>query len=1130
MASKEYELAIKIAGEIEKSFYSSTQLTKKELSNIAKQAVKTSEAAAGSSRSISKSFTKSLKDSEPVFSGLENAAKASFTAISIAATATGAAVAAGIGAAISAGSEFESAFAGVKKTVNATDEELAQMRNEIREMAKDMPTSAAGLSEIAESAGQLGIQTENITSFAKTMANLEVATNLSREEGASEFAKFANITEMSQKNFENLGSSVVALGNNMATTEADIMAMGMRIAAAGSQVKLSQAQIMGYSAALSSVGIEAEAGGSAFSKLLVNLQMAVETGKDLASYAQVAGMTGAEFKRAFQEDATVAINAFLKGLNNTERNGKSAIAVLDDMGLTEVRLRDTLLRAANASDLFEDALKTSSDAWEENTALTKEAEQRYATFESQCDILGNKVTDIGISLYDDMRPGLVEVIGLANDFVDGLAGQEDVLGEFVESTTKKIPTMVRQAKEAGQALGNFAEPFLAVGGWLVDNPGLIVGTIAGVGSALATYKVVSGVASLASSLGALGPVGWTILGLGGVAGVIAGIGTAVKKSAAEAKRANLDAHFGDISLSMQDLQNTAAYIVKSKSLDKVRTSLEAMDELGGIADQIKTASEEINKMNWKVSIGMELTDTEKEAYQDEIRTFVEQTQGYIEQQQYAVTMSIGTLVGDDLEGSNIVTQLNQFYSDKQEELADLGAQLNQTITDAFQDGLLDIDEVEEISRLQEQIAHIRSALAESDFEAGLDLISAKYGGNQLDADSFQNLQAEVQSQMDAAMESYDEAYKTSMSQLHMMRTEGGWSQEQYDSAAAEVNAGYLQQKADLQARAAQFQMDTIKQAYGSEWDEMVEQLKQATEERLGSSLASAQSGGNNLLLDYVPEDVVKEMKGTVDQSTRDALGDLYGQMQPLLAQMEETADQYRQAGKAVPESIQQGIVDASALGGLSGDAEALWGFVGQTAESAEYQSMITQIQDAGEYVPEQIAQAISDNQYQIDDAVRVSYADTQKMINQTFGEGGFSVPLNILTSPKSTEAGKDAVKTGHADGGIFDKPHIAWFAEDGPEAAIPLDGSQNAISLWKKTGELLGIDGLTGGVHPLEANVEQAVSSGRENIQIEYRPTLQFYGSAPDREDLESALETDREKFARQMEQWMKDNRRFSFQ
>ena len=309
---------------------------------------------------------------------------------------------------------------------------------------------------------------------------------------------------------------------------------------------------------------------------------------------------------------------------------------------------------------------------------------------------------------------------------------------------------------------------------------------------------------------------------------------------------------------------------------------------------------------------------------------------------------------------------------------------------------------------------------------------------------------------------------------------------------------------------------------------MVEQLKQTTGERLGDSLMSAQAGGNNDLLNYVPEGIVKEMKGQVDRSTRDALGALYEQMQPLLQQMEETADQYRQAGKTVPESIQQGIADTSALGGLSGNAEALWGIVGQTAESEEYQSMITQIQDAGGYVPEQIAQAISDNQGVIDDAVRTTYANTQEMINQTFGDGGLSIPLNLLTAPKSKESTKSSVP-GHAEGGIFDRPHIAWFAEKGPEAAIPLDGSRNAISLWEKTGELLGMNGLTGGGQPMAAGVEQAVASGSGSVQIEYRPTLQFYGSAPSREDLESALETDREKFTRQMEQWLKDNRRFSF-
>ena len=157
-------------------------------------------------------------------------------------------------------------------------------------------------------------------------------------------------------------------------------------------------------------------------------------------------------------------------------------------------------------------------------------------------------------------------------------------------------------------------------------------------------------------------------------------------------------------------------------------------------------------------------------------SFVESTQEYVTQQQYAVSLSIGTLVQDDLEGSNIVSQVNQFYADKQGELAALGTELNETITDAFTDGLLDMDEVEEISKLQEQIAHIKSALAGSDFEAGLDLIATKYGGQQLDADSFQNLQAEIQGQMENAISSYDEAYTCLLytSRIRCLRDDTGW--------------------------------------------------------------------------------------------------------------------------------------------------------------------------------------------------------------------------------------------------------------------------------------------------------------------------------------------------------------------
>ncbi len=500
--SKEYELAIKIAGEVEKSFYESTKLTKKELRDIAKQAAKSAELANGTYGSMGQKISRGLKDAEPAFSGLEKAAKASFKSIELMAGMAGAGISAGLIGSIHVGSEFESAFAGVKKTVNATSEELAQMRADLRRMAKEeIPMTAAELSAIAESGGQLGIRNENIIEFSATMANMDVATNLTSDEAATEFAQFANIVNMQQDKFDELGSTVVELGNNMATTESDIVSMGMRIAAAGNQVKLSEPDIMAYSAALSSVGIEAEAGGTAFSKMLTKLQMAVETGEGLKNYAKVAGMTGSEFKKAFTEDATTAINAFLSGLGDTERNGKSAIAVLDEMGLTEVRLRDTLLRASNASGMFEDALEMASDAWEENTALTKEAEQRYKTLESQTQMTKNKITDLGISVYDDLRPGLTEGIGLVNEFIDSMAGNEDAIGDMIESATKKLPTMVRKTKEAGEAIGDFAEPFLAVGGWLADNPGVITGAIAGIGSALTAYKVAFGVSALVSALG-----------------------------------------------------------------------------------------------------------------------------------------------------------------------------------------------------------------------------------------------------------------------------------------------------------------------------------------------------------------------------------------------------------------------------------------------------------------------------------------------------------------------------------------------------------------------------------------------------------------------------------------------------
>lgn len=1121
----EYELAIKIAGEVEKSFYESTKLTKKELRDIAKQAALTATAAEASYGSFGDKIRKGLKDAEPAFSGLERAAQASFRNLTVMAGVAGAGISAGLIGSIDVGSEFESAFAGVKKTVNATSEELAQMRDDIRKMAREeIPATAAELSAIAESGGQLGIHNENIIEFTGTMANMDVATNLRSEEAATEFAQFANIVNMSQEHFDNLGSTVVALGNNMATTEADIMSLGMRIAAAGDQVNLSEADIMAYSAALSSVGIEAEAGGTAFSKLLTKLQMAVETGEGLQGYADVAGMTGKEFKQAFQKDATTAINAFLAGLKDTERNGKSAIAVLDEMGLTEVRLRDTLLRAANASEMFEGALNMASDAWEENTALTKEAEQRYKTLESQAQMTKNKITDLGISVYDDLRPGLTEGIGLVNTFIDSMAGQEDVIRDTIESVTKKMPTMVREVRKAGETVRDFAEPFLAVGGWLIDNPGVITGAIAGIGTALTTYKVASGVSALVGALGTLNPVGASIMALGGVAAVLTGIGVSVKKAANEAKKANLDAHFGNIALSLSDLQETAASIIASNDLDAVRESILAMDDAEGIADDIKDTTDALNKMNWKISMGMELGEAEKEDYRNQIESYISSTQEYLTQKQYAVNIAVGVLTDDDLEGNDIVKKVNQFYATKQNELQQLGTDLNNLITEAFNDGLLDIDEVEKITELQSQMAEIQNALAGAEYNANLELMKSKYLAGDLDAESFINMQAELKEQTAVASEEYEKSFIMAASNAEVMLQDGAINKAEYDEMVREFRENYLRQVGELQNKAAEFQTQAIMEQYKDEIGGI--DLEGKIREQMGTSLENIKATGN-AALNWDTDIIYEDMGLNMDKSTQAALEELWEEMQPQFEQQQKTIKEYKEAGMAVPKAIREGMLDTAAIGALAGDQNAIYTLMGEEARNnTEYKAMMEELQEQGTYIPEQIAAGIMDNK----DAIQNALADVYGMVSS---QGiNISIVGKISTiGQDAAQAGRNLITTGHADGGIFTTPHIAWFAEEGPEAAIPLDGSRNAIDLWEKTGELLGMDGLSGGAEPLTASLEEAAyaGSGEVVIQVDNSRTIQFNGNAPSKDELEEILDDENEKFARMMERYLSDQRRVRF-
>lgn len=1100
--NKEYELAIKIAGEIEASFYQSMGLTKKEIKELARESAQWSKIAAENASYIPKDFHKtmqgmreSLEDARPFFDDFEKMAKTSFAAVAGMAAGAGALIGTGLAASVSAGSGFETAFAGVKKTVSATDEELVQMREDIRQMAKEMPTAASELAEIAETAGQLAIPNEIIVEFTRTMANMDVATDLSSTEAATEFAQFANITDMDKDKFDELGSVVVSLGNKTATTESKIVDMGMRVAAAGSQIGLSEDQIMAYSAALSSVGIEAEAGGTSFSKLMVNMQLAAETGKDLNKYAKVAGMSGSEFKKAFKEDAAGAINAFLKGLKDSEKNGKSAIAVLDEMEIKETRLRDTLLRAANASDMFEGALENARTAWEENIALTNEAAQFYATFENQCDILGNKITDIGISIYDDLKPGLTDMVGLANDFIDGMTGQQNVLGDVIDTAVEKLPTVVRNVREAGKAVGEFAEPFLDVGGWLSDNPGVLAGTIASVGASLGYHKIASEMMSLASSFMSMGTAGMVVMGLGAVTGVLFGIGTAVKKSAAEAKKANLASHFGDISLSMRDLQETAAYVVGSRDLEQIRESMRAMSELDGLTDEIANAAAELNRMNWKVEVGMELSEEESGSYQRAVNEYVQSVQDYVDQHEYAINIAINTLLGDN---SSTADQVAEYYAGKRQKLSELQTEINDKTDTALEDGVISKEEAKEITEVQNEINQIKASLTGGELDAKFDSLQVKYGDGGVDADSFINLQAEIQSLTDEMIAGYNTEYQEIMAKYRTMLAEGGLTQDEFNIAADEAKGGLLQQELELYARGAQFQMEMIKQAYPEEW-KMTGKLYNEMEDQLGERLP-------NGYLDMMAGEIYFSMD--IDKPTQDAFGELYQYMQTSTDQMQEIIQQGKEYGIEVTDTASEVILDTTSLGALSGNIYDIWKLAAAAANGEEYQKAIEAFRESGGYMPEAFMEGVEENQWLMEAAAEQSYLRAKAEYDKYFSKGiDFSVPVKIVS--EMTGYIQSALP-GHADGGIFDTPHVAWFAEEGPEAAIPIDGSQNAIELWRTTGELLGMKSLLDDDEPIVPNIStnSSILNSSEESSIVFNPVfnISVNGGTGDAESIGDAV------------------------
>ena len=349
--------------------------------------------------------------------------------------------------------QYDTSMANVRKVTDMTEAELQRLGDAALELSTTQPVTASQILNIEALGAQLGVADDKLQSFSMTVNGLDIATDMNAEQAGKEMAQFANIVDMSDDAFQNYGSTLVALGNNLATTESQISTMSLRLAAAGDIAGMSEADILGMSGAMSSLGIRAEAGGSAMTTIMSKISKAAAVGgSDLEAFASVAGMSAEEFAAAWESNPMDALIALLDGIHQLDESGQDMNVTLSEMGINEIRQSDAMRRLANNTDVLKDAVDLANTAWEENSALTNEVDQRNESMASRLQTLKNKVDEIAINVGGPLVEAFISALDAGQPLIDAVADAARAFADADEGTQQMVLGLAGLAAGAGPAI------------------------------------------------------------------------------------------------------------------------------------------------------------------------------------------------------------------------------------------------------------------------------------------------------------------------------------------------------------------------------------------------------------------------------------------------------------------------------------------------------------------------------------------------------------------------------------------------------------------------------------------------------------------------------------------------------
>lgn len=507
----------------------------------------------------------------------------------------------------------------------------------------------------------------------------------------------------------------------------------------------------------------------------------------------------------------------------------------------------------------------------------------------------------------------------------------------------------------------------------------VVETLSPIGDAISNITEAAGSANdvmdFASNLGSMIPMGAKVgLAAAGITAAIIGIKLAIDKYNETQLENSLEDHFGKIKLSADEVKDAAAGILNQKYLTNVELALNEVQNADNLRAEAQKALESNDVLEFKSRVGITLTADEQQEYTDNINTFVESKISELESRTFAAHIHVQTYLAGTEDGQTLAQNIKEWARADNLELSDLSSQLSQKVSEALKDGIIDVNEEEAISALQEKMNSITARWKEAEAQAQWDWINQKYGhlsAADLESGSFTDLMDEMRSQRETAMESIKADTTQWYSELEAMKDYGRITPEQYESYKEQTGWYVRGQEGSELSKSLELGSNTLNDTYGEKITGNIQTLTETAQNALKSAETSLQSGSYGTIAStfdnmFTSMDNGKGFLGIGADADQRALNELYQSMAPDVSQMGSLIDQYREAGQAVPKSLMEGYKEAIEVGAAAGDVDAAWqNYANQILESGseEMKSVLTDpnnpmYESVREQLPEELKTAI----------------------------------------------------------------------------------------------------------------------------------------------------------------------------